>query len=84
LDSQIVPLLQEIRSTLWILVVFVASFWIVKLIKAARATVMRTKKRFDDRFKIIAANMFDRGQFFELLNFCDAQLKNRPNDALAY
>jgi len=84
MDSQIVPLLQEIRSALWMLVALVALFWIIKLLKAVEGSLRRLKRRFSDRFKLIANSMFERGQYSELLEYCNNRIQERPNDGTAH
>jgi tetratricopeptide (TPR) repeat protein len=84
LDYQIVSLLQEIRSELWILIIIVGLFFVAKAIKGSDALFRTMKKRFDERFKIIARCMFDRGQFDSLLKYCDEQEKKNPRDGYPF
>ena len=84
MDSQIVPILQEIRSALWMLVALVALFWVIKLLKAIERSLRNLKKRFSDRVKLAANNMFERGQYAELIDYCNYRIKERPNDGTAH
>ena len=84
MDTQVISLLQEIRSALWLLVAILGLFIFVKIIRGCAVLLKTIKIRFDERFKIAARCLFDSGQFKSLLSYCDQQEKKYPHDGYPF
>ncbi len=83
MDNEII-ILQEIKSTLWVLVYLVGIGVTFNIIRAVAASYRTIKAELNNKFYTLATAMFEIEDYDGLIEYCHKHLKKKPKEAYAY
>ena len=83
MDSEVISILNEIKTAIYILVAIMTLGVIANWIRVSISIKNILRKELDDLFSEEASNYYNEGKFDELLAHCEEQLKNKPNHSFA-
>jgi tetratricopeptide (TPR) repeat protein len=79
-----IQLLTEINSALWTLVYLVGSAVSLYIIKTVIVVYRTYKKIIENKFQETASVFFENGDYKEVVQLCEKQINEKPNDAYGY
>ena len=77
-------LLSEINNALWILVYLVSTAIILYVIKTTILSIKEYRKLMENKFYETANDLFENGEFAEVVQLCEEQIQMKPKDADGY
>ena len=83
MDNEVISILNEIKTAIYILMVVVILGVIANWIRAGVSVKNLIRREIDDLFTEEASNYYDEGKFDELLAHCKEQLNKKPNHSHA-
>lgn len=83
MDSEVISILREIKTAIYVLVTIVMLGVVANWIRAGVSVKNIVRRELDDLFSEAASNYYDEGQFDELLSHCEEHLKTKPNHSYA-
>ena len=83
MDNEIISILNEIKTAIYVLVVVVIFGVVANWIRAGVSIKNVIRKELDDLFSEEAGDYYDKGKYDELLSHCEEHLKTKPNHSYA-
>jgi cytochrome c-type biogenesis protein CcmH/NrfG len=83
MEQEILNTLQEIRTVIYILVIFVFFGIVVNSVRAAISIKGLLRRELYEQFKEEASQFYDKGDFTSLIDHCIKKLKINPNHTYA-
>jgi len=83
MDNELLSILTDIRTAIyWLLAVVIVGV-IANWIRAGISIKNAMGKKLDDLFTDEASELYDKGQFGDLISHCEEYLNSRPNHSYA-
>jgi tetratricopeptide (TPR) repeat protein len=83
MNSDTILILNDIKIALYILIAVVTLGVVANWVRAGVSIKSIIRRQLDDIFTEDASDYYDKGKFDELLEHCEAQLKDKPNHSYA-
>ena len=83
MDSEVISILYEIKTAIYVLIVVVIIGVIANWVRAGVSMKNFIRRELDDAFSEEASDYYDKGEYEELLSYCEDKLKTKPNHAYA-